>query len=176
MWCDGKIALGVYVMGEIEKLWGNIDDAIIGAICLVFGWGSATLGHEWFHSAIAITLGYTVSLGDITLTTGSMFVHGEMTSIDTLFIAAAGSVGLILVGLSLIYSCNSRMMHMIGIVFLCRAWIDALPLCDLDGAIFAQSACNVLGTAGYLLAWAFVLSEILVSGGAIAHTLKSGVY
>jgi hypothetical protein len=73
-------------MGETEKMWGNIDDAIVGAICLVFGWGSATLGHEWFHSAIAITLGYTVSLGDITLTTGSMFVHGEMTSIDTLFI------------------------------------------------------------------------------------------
>jgi len=163
-------------MGETGKLWSNIDDAIVGAICLVFGWGSATLGHEWFHSAIAITLGYTVSLGDITLTTGSMFVHGEMTSIDTLFIAAAGSVGLILVGLALIYSCNSRMLHMIGVVFLCRAWIDALPLCDLDGAIFAQSACNVLGTAGYLLAWAFVLSEILVSGGAIAHTLKSGVY
>lgn len=165
---------GVMSVEKTGKIWSDIDDAIVGAICLIFGWASATLGHEWFHSAIAITLGYTVSLGEITLTTGSMFVHGEMTSIDTLFVAAAGSVGLVLVGLILIYSCNSKMMHMIGVVFLCRAWIDALPLCDLDGAIVAQSACNVLGIAGYLLAWTFVISEILISGGAIAHTIKSG--
>jgi len=156
------------------KIWDDIDDAIVGAICLVLGWASATLGHEWFHSMIAITLGYTVSLGEVTLTTGSMFVHGEMTSIDTMFVAAAGSIGLVLIGLMLIYSCNSKMMHMIGVVFLCRAWIDALPLCDLDGAIVSQSACNVLGIGGYFLAWIFVISEILISGGAIAHTIKSG--
>lgn len=157
-----------------EDIWNDLDEIICGAVCLVFGWASATFGHECFHSVIALSLGYTVSLGEMTLTTGSMFVHGDMTSIETMIVAIGGSLGLIVIGMILIYSYESKMLRMIGVVFLCRAWIDALPLCDLDGEIFAQSAYGAIGDAGYLFAWTFVIFEILVSGGAIAHTIRSG--
>ncbi|MEA1945302.1 MAG: hypothetical protein U9N07_08260 [Euryarchaeota archaeon] len=160
--------------GEIENMWNNMGEVICGAVCLIFGWGSATLGHEWFHSVVALTLGYTVSLGDISLATGSMFVHGTMTSIETMLVAIAGSLGLVIAGIILIYSYENKMLHMIGVVFLCRAWIDALPLCDMDGAVFAQSAYSAIGNAGFFVAWMFVIIEILISGGAIAHVIKSG--
>ena len=159
--------------GETEHIWDCADEILCGAICLVLGWGLGTLSHEWFHSAIALSLGYTVSLGGMTLSTGSTFVHGEMTSADTMLVAIAGSLGLVILGTILIYSRSNKMLHMVGVVFLCRAWIDALPLCDMDGAIFAHSACGIIGEAGYLLAWTFVIFEVLISGGAIAHVIKS---
>ncbi|KAF5411368.1 MAG: hypothetical protein U9N46_12210 [Euryarchaeota archaeon] len=160
---------------KTKNVWDNMDDLIGGAICLVFGWSSGTLGHEWFHSIVATTLGYAVTFGEITLTTGSVFVQGDMSSIETMLVASAGSLGLIIAGVMLIYSSHNKMLRMIGVVFLCRAWIDALPLCDLDGAILEHSACSAMGDAGYVIAWTFVIFEILVSGGAIAHVIKSDV-
>ena len=159
---------------KTENVWKDLDEVLCGAVCLIFGWGSATLSHECFHLVVARSLGLTATLGTVTLTTGSVFVQGDMTSVETMLVAVAGSLGLIIVGLLLIHSFENKMIHMIGAVFLCRAWIDALPLCDLDGGIFVQSACSAIGTAGLLAAWIFVILEILVSGGAIAHVIKSG--
>ena len=164
----------IMTWAKTENVWKDMDEVLCGAVCLIFGWGSATLGHECFHLAVARSLGLTATLGEVTLTTGSVFVQGAMTSVETMLVAVAGSLGLIIVGLLLIHSFENKMIHMIGVVFLCRAWIDALPLFDLDGGIFVQSACSALGTAGLLAAWIFVILEILVSGGAIAHVIKSG--
>nr|QNO48556.1 hypothetical protein JAJEHNPH_00015 [Methanosarcinales archaeon ANME-2c ERB4]QNO48937.1 hypothetical protein OEPDFBKK_00013 [Methanosarcinales archaeon ANME-2c ERB4] len=159
---------------KTENIWEDLDEVLCGAVCLIFGWGSATFGHECCHLLVARSLGLTATLGELTLTTGSVFVQGDMTSVETMLVAVAGSLGLIIIGLLLIHSFENKMIHMIGVVFLCRAWIDALPLFDLDGGIFMQSACSSIGPAGLLVAWIFVILEVLVSGGAIAHAIKSG--
>jgi hypothetical protein len=169
---DDEVVIMAWV--KTENVWEDLDEVLCGAVCLIFGWGSATLSHECFHLLVARSLGLTATLGEVTLTTGSVFVQGDMTSVETMLVAVAGSLGLVIAGLLLIHSFENKMIHMIGAVFLCRAWIDALPLCDLDGGIFVQSACSALGTAGLLAAWIFVILEILVSGGAIAHVIKSG--
>jgi hypothetical protein len=70
-----------------------MDEVLCGAVCLIFGWGSATLGHECFHLAVARSLGLTATLGEVTLTTGSVFVQGAMTSVETMLVAVAGSLG-----------------------------------------------------------------------------------
>ena len=75
--------------------WKTIDSALCGAICLILGWGTATILHECGHLAVAGTLGLPASLGPLTLTTGSVFVAGEMTAIEIAMVAVAGSVTLI---------------------------------------------------------------------------------
>lgn len=143
-----------------------IDSSLCGAICLLVGWGAATLLHECFHLATARSLGFPASLGKLTLTTGSVFVPGEMTNIETALVAVAGSIGLIAIGVLLVRLSNNPAARMVGIIFLCRAWIDALPLCDLDGAIMAEGA-------GWLIAWMVVIAEILICGGMIWYTLNN---
>ena len=162
------------VWAKIENVREEVVEVLCGAVCLICGWGSATLSHECFHLVVARSLGLTATLGKVTLTTGSVFVPGDMTSVETMLVSVAGSLGLIIVGLLLIYSSGNKMLHMIGVVFLCRAWIDALPLCNLDGGVFVQSAYSAIGTAGLIAAWVFVILEILVSGGAIAQVIKGG--
>ena len=144
--------------------WKTIDSALCGAICLILGWGTATILHECGHLAVAGTLGLPASLGTLTLTTGSVFVAGEMTATETALVAVAGSITLIAIGLILTGS-RSRYIQMVGVMFLSRAWIDTLPLFDLDGAIMAE------GT-GYVIAWAFVLVAVLVCGGRILETMQ----
>lgn len=144
--------------------WKTIDTALCGAICLILGWGTATLLHECCHLAAARSLGLPASLGKLTFTTGSVFVSGDMTNIETSLVAVAGSLGLIIIGLILTRA-SSVYIRMIGVVFLCRAWIDALPLCDLDGAIMAEGA-------GWLIAWAVVVAEVLICGGRILEALQ----
>lgn len=139
--------------------WKNIDDTICGAICLMIGWGCGTLLHELCHLMTARSLGLVATPGRCTIATGHIVVHGDMTSIETALVAVAGSAGLILIGLLLIKH-SSKYLNMIGLVFLCRAWIDALPLMDLDGAILA-------GSAGAVIAWGILIIEMLICGGAI---------
>jgi len=144
--------------------WKTIDSALCGTICLIFGWGASTILHEYGHIAVASTLGLPASLEKITLTTGSVFVTGEMTATETALVAMAGSLVLIIIGL-LLTRASSIYIRMIGIVFLCRAWIDALPLFDLDGAIMAE------GT-GMMFSWVFVVAELMVCGGRILEALQ----
>lgn len=146
------------------KLKNRIETVMLGGICLTIGWSFSTLLHECFHLVSAYSLGLDASLDAITLTTGSVLISGEMTSSETAIVAVAGSIGLIAIGVLL-----TRIKHpaarMIGIVFLCRAWIDALPLFDLDGAIMAEGS-------GWLIAWMVVIAEILICGGMIWYTLN----
>lgn len=143
----------------------RIDTNILGAICLLIGWGAATLLHEGCHLAVARSLGLTATLGACTFTTGSVFIHGDMTNIETALVAIAGSAGLILIGWILTRA-SSVYVKMMGIMFLSRAWIDTLPLFDLDGAIMAE------GT-GMVIAWAVVVVAVLVCGGRILDVLQS---
>lgn len=144
----------------------KIEETLCGAICLIVGWGSATILHECFHLMTASALGLPASLGKLTFTTGSVFVSGDMTNIETALVAVAGSIGLITIGVLLVRLSSNPAARMVGIIFLCRAWIDALPLCDLDGAIMAEGA-------GWLIAWTVVIAEILICGGMIWYTLNN---
>jgi len=47
----------------------HVDSTLCGAICLIVGWGAATLLHECCHLAAARSLGLPASLGKLTLTT-----------------------------------------------------------------------------------------------------------
>jgi hypothetical protein len=143
--------------------WKRIDSTLCGTICLMLGWGCGTLLHELCHLMTARSLGLIATPGRCTLATGSIVVHSNMTNIETALVAVAGSVGLILAGLILLKH-SSRYLNMIGVVFLCRAWTDALPLRDLDGAMIA-------GSAGTVIAWGIVIAEILICGGAIWGTM-----
>lgn len=142
----------------------HVDSTLCGAICLLVGWGAATILHECFHLATASALGLPASLGKITFTTGSVFVLGDMTNIETALVAVAGSIGLITVGW-LLTRASSVYIRMIGVVFLCRAFIDAIPISTMDGALIA-------GSVGYLAAWSIVIIEVLISGGLILGELK----
>ena len=144
----------------------NICSTLLGAICLIVGWGAATLLHECCHLAAARSLGLPASLGKLTLTTGSVVVPGGMTNIETALVAVAGSIGLITAGVLLVRLSSTPAARMVGIIFLCRAWIDALPLFDLDGAIMEEGA-------GWLIAWTVVIVEILICGGMIWYTLNN---
>jgi len=142
-----------------------IDSSLCGSICLLIGWGAATFLHECGHLAAAHSFGLAASFGKLTLTTGSVLISDEMNSTETAIVAVAGSLSLILIGVMLI-----RLKHpaanMIGIVFLSRAWIDALPLCSHDGAMMA-------GEVGFTISWVVVIAEILVCGGMIWYALNN---
>jgi hypothetical protein len=148
------------------RIWKQIDSTLLGAICLLVGWGAATLLHECCHLAAARSLGLPASLEKLTLTTGSVIVPGDLTNTETALVAVAGSIGLIIIGVLLVRIPGRPVARMVGVMFLCRAWIDALPLFDLDGAIMAE------GT-GWLIAWIVVIAEILICGGMIWHTLNN---
>lgn len=145
--------------------WKQADTAVSGAICLIVGWGTATLAHELCHLMTARSLGLVATPGRCTLTTGSVFVHGDMTNIETALVAVAGSLGLIIIGY-LLTRAHSLYVRMMGVMFLSRAWIDALPLMDLDGALIA-------GSAGAVIAWGIVIAEMLICGGVILDVLQS---
>lgn len=138
----------------------HIGSYLLGAMCLIFGWGSATILHECFHMIVAMSLGLDVSMGELTITTGSMFVIGDMTPAQTVLVAIAGSLGLTIVGVLLVKLSNDSVVRMIGIVFLCRSWVDCVPIAGLDGAHIAESV-------GYVVAYSIVIIEVLVCGGVI---------
>ena len=146
--------------------WEKVDGALCGAICLLLGWSVGTLLHECGHFAVAQSLGLPASFGTLTLTTGSIFVHGELTDAQTALIAVAGSLTLIIIGVALVRLSSSPALRMIGIVFLCRSWVDALPLCDLDGGILA-------GCVGYGIAMLIVIVEVLVCGAVIFGAINT---
>ena len=54
---------------------------------------------------------------------------------------------------------------MAGIIFLCRAWVDALPICGMDGGL-------ILVNAGYVNAYVIVIAEILICGGLILDAIQ----
>ena len=140
------------------------DVALIGAICLLVGWGSATVLHEMFHFLVAYLLGIEASFEYMTLSTGSVFVYGEMTPLETTFVAIAGSIGLVIVGVMLVEMTKWQCTKMIGVIFLCRAWVDTLPICGMDGGLVA-------GSAGYGVAVFIVIVEVLICGGGIFSEL-----
>lgn len=144
--------------------WRTLDSAICGAICLILGWGCGTLLHELCHLIMARSLGLVATPERCTLTTGSVLVHGSMTNLETVLVAVAGSAGLILMGLLLIKHHN-KYLNMIGLLFLCRAWIDALPLLA-DGA-------GITGSIGAGIAWGILLIEILICGGRILDVMTA---
>ena len=142
----------------------RIEASVIGAICLVLGWGASTMLHECGHLAVAHAFGYDTSLGPLTLTTGSVFVHGELTDMQTALIAVAGSLALIIVGVALVRLSANPALRMVGIVFLCRSWVDMLPFVGFDGGILA-------GSTGYVIAMIIVVFEVLLCGGVILDAI-----
>lgn len=144
----------------------RISHALAGAICLLMGWGIGTLFHECCHLAAAYSLGIPASLDRVTFSTGSVVVYGSMTNAQTAFIALAGSLGLVIAGVLMVRLSRVPVVRMIGVVFLCRAWIDALPLCSYDGGLIA-------GSAGYVVAMAIVVAEVMVCGGVILDTMMN---
>jgi len=143
----------------------RLEATICGAICLLIGGGASTLLHECGHLVAARSLGLQATLGGLTLTTGSVFISGNMTATETALVAVAGSIGLIVIGW-ILTGAQSQYVRMIGIMFLCRAWIDVLPICDTDGAWIASSA-------GYAVAATIVIAEVLICGGRILSVLDS---
>jgi len=144
---------------------GGIKTALLGAICLVIGWGAATLLHECGHMAVAQSLGLPVTFGTFTLTTGSVFVSGDLTDAQAALIAVAGSLVLIITGVLMVRCSGNPAMRMVGVVFLCRAWIDALPICDLDGGLIA-------GSAGYGMAILIPIVEVIICGSVIIDVIS----
>ena len=140
--------------------WEKVDGALCGAVCLLLGWGLGTLLHECGHFAVARSLGLPASFGTLTLTTGSIFVHAPLTDIQTTLIAVAGSLALIIAGVAMVRLSGNPALRMIGVVFLCRAFIDTIPLNGFDGMFIAESV-------GYLAAYTIVIIEVLISGGVI---------
>jgi hypothetical protein len=145
----------------------HFDTSLCGAICLIFGWGVGTILHECGHLAGAYAFGLPATLGQITLTTGSVFVQGDLTGAQTAVIAIAGSLCLMVAGVLMVRLSGNPMVRMIGIVFLCRAWVDMLPVGAFDGGILA-------GSAGYVVAMLIVIFELLVCGGVILDAIQGG--
>ena len=145
----------------------RIETALIGAITLLIGWGGGTLLHEAGHIIAAGAFGIPATLGDCTLSTGSVVMHGGMTDAQTALTALAGSLILVITGVALVrLSCNPA-LRMIGVVFLCRAWVDVLPIVGYDGGLIA-------GSAGYMVAMLVVLAEVLICGNVILEMIPSG--
>jgi len=103
-----------------------------------------------------MALGYDIGL-DIQFTFGAMTVQGVMSPVDMVVTALAGTVGLTAIGVELVYALRSRLLNMVGMIFLVRAWVDSLPLYNFDGVYVAQYS-------GLLLAWMVATALILVSG------------
>lgn len=143
----------------------EINHIITGSVVLVLSWTLVSLVHEFFHSLTAAMLGYQISFNEIALNSGSMIVKGEMIPTHMALVAISGFIGLTTFGLALIYLSEYQTLHMAGVIFLSRAWIDSLPLYDMDGALFAQSTAPIF-------AWLLLLLEIAVSGSAIMHVIK----
>jgi len=143
----------------------RIETTLLGAILLLLGWGIGTLVHEGCHILAARTVGVPATLGLCTLSTGSVILHGSMTDAQTAVIALAGSLGLVIAGVALARLSHNPALRMIGVVFLCRAWVDVIPLAGYDGGLFAASA-------GYGLAMLIVIAEVLVCGDAIFGTVR----
>jgi len=147
--------------------WKHIDTAVCGALCLLLGWGTSTLVHELFHLMAARSLGLEATIERCTLSTGLTIINSPMTPTETTIVAIAGSIGVIAAGILLTKNHN-RYIRMIGIIFLCRAWIDALPICGRDGSMIA-------GSAGYMIAVSIVAVEVLICGGTIYGILQKGL-
>ena len=144
----------------------HLETALLGAITLLVGWGVGTLFHEGCHLAAAISLGIPATLDTCTLSTGSVTLYGSMTDAQTAIIALAGSIGLVIAGVLLVRLSAAPVVRMIGVVFLCRAWVDVLPVSGFDGGLIA-------GSAGYLIAVLIVMVEVLVCGGVILDSINS---
>lgn len=144
----------------------RMNNAISGALCLIIGWGTATLLHELCHLMAARSLGLAASPGRCTFSTGSIFIHTPMTPTETTLVAIAGSIGLVIAGIMLTRN-HHMYIRMIGIIFLARAWVDTLPIYRMDGGMVA-------GSAGYLIAVLIVIAEILLCGGVILDTMQRG--
>ena len=145
----------------------TIDTTICGALCLLVGWGASTILHEMCHLAAAEALGIPASLGDITLATGYVTLYHPITDIQMTIIALAGSLGLVIAGVLLVRLSGNPAVRMIGIVFLCRAWTDTLPITGLDGGLIA-------GSSGYVIAILIVIAEVLICGSVILDTIQKG--
>lgn len=150
---------------QMKPFWLHLKNALYGAICLLTGWGASTILHEGCHLAAARSFGLPASLGACTFSTGSIYVHSSMTQLETACIAVAGSMGLILIGW-LLTKASSQYVRMIGVLFLCRAWVDAIPLCGWDGGLIA-------GSAGMVIAGSVLLAEVLVCGDLILKTMAN---
>ncbi|MCK5660272.1 MAG: hypothetical protein KAH86_02860, partial [Methanosarcinales archaeon] len=109
----------------------EIINMLVGGIVLVLSWILVSLVHEYFHSLTAMALGYDVSIKELAFNSGSIVVKGTMTSVDTSIVALSGFMGLTAFGLALIYLTDLQSIHMAGVIFLSRAWIDSMPLYDL---------------------------------------------
>ncbi len=142
------------------------EKAIIGALCLIVGWGVGTLLHECCHLAGAYAFGVPATLEPCTLSTGSVILYGDLTATQTTVIALAGSLGLVIAGVLMVRLSSHPAVRMIGVVFLARAWIDALPICGMDGGMIA-------GSAGYGMAVLIVLAEILICGNEIMRIMPA---
>lgn len=116
--------------------------------------------HECGHLLAARAIGVSATLGDCTLSTGVVFIPDAVSSTHTMLIAMAGSVALMLVGTALVTYSPAPAGRMIGVVMLCRAWVDMVPASGLDG-------WHVAGSVGYWGAFGLCIIEVLICGAVI---------
>ena len=143
----------------------KFNTALMGAVLLLIGWGVGTLLHECCHLIGAYACGIPATLGTCTLSTGYVICEGSMTSAQTAIIALAGSLGLVIAGVLMVWLSGIPEVRMIGIIFLARAWIDVLPLAGYDGGL-------IVGSAGYVIAGVIVIAEVLVCGSVILDAVS----
>lgn len=144
----------------------RIETALLGAITLLMGWGVGTLFHEGCHLAGACACGVPAEIESLTISSGLVILYGDLTATQTIIIALAGSLGLVIAGVLLVWLSAAPVVRMIGVVFLCRAWVDVLPITGYDGGLIA-------GSAGYLIAVLILIVEVLVCGGVILNIINS---
>jgi len=143
----------------------TITRALVGAITLLLGWGVGTLVHEGCHIAGAYAYGIPATLGACSLSKGVVIIEGCMSPAQTAFIALAGSLGLVIAGVLMVRLSVAPVMRMIGIIFLCRAWVDVLPVAGYDGGLIA-------GSVGFMIAAVIVSAEVLICGCVIMDTMQ----
>jgi len=142
----------------------HIETALLGTIALLLGWTVGTLLHEGCHLLAAGAFNIPATLGQCTISTGSVILCGSLTAPQTAIIAMAGSVGLVIAGVVMVRLSSNPAIRMVGVVFLCRAWVDVLPIGGMDGAFIA-------GSAGYFVAGCIVIIEITICGAVILRTV-----
>ena len=138
----------------------SIIKMFMGVFALIGGVLMMSPIHEFSHMVVAKLGGHDVVMDGIGINSGSITVIGNLSSFDSSIIAMGGTLGVVAVGLALIYLTDSHTLRISGVVLLCRAWVDTIPWSDVDGSILAQ--ISSMSTA-----WLFSIIVLLVSGVAV---------
>ncbi len=154
-----------YTESQLDKTSLQLLNALSSAGFLAFSWVLVTILHEFFHAASAMLMGYKISAGGIGIDFGSITVYGEMRPLATLIVAVSATLGLTMIAVFLIFSHDKKELHLIGVIFAARAWVDSLPVDSMDGM-------HTAGITGAFVAWLFAMVLLFVCGALVARVIK----